>query len=121
MAATSARRFLELLEKSNLIETDLLKQALAELKDKVGDASVDFQQLSDHVIAKGLITEWQRDKIAKGKFKGFFLGKYKLKGLLGTGGMSSVFLAEHVVSGRLRAIKVLPRKKASDDSYLDRF
>lgn len=121
MATTSAKKFLELLEKSDLIPPAILKQALVDLKEQVGSASVDFEQLSNHLIDQKLITEWQRDKLADGKFKGFFLGKYKLLGHLGTGGMSSVFLAEHNISGRLRAIKVLPRKKVSDASYLDRF
>ena len=35
--------------------------------------------------------------------------------------MSSVYLARHVISDQLRAIKVLPRKKVADKSYLDRF
>ena len=35
--------------------------------------------------------------------------------------MSSVYLAQHKISEQLRAIKVLPRKKVADKSYLDRF
>jgi serine/threonine-protein kinase len=35
--------------------------------------------------------------------------------------MSSVYLAEHKISGKKRAIKVLPKKRVSDKSYLDRF
>ncbi len=35
--------------------------------------------------------------------------------------MSSVYLAKHKISQQLRAIKVLPRKKVTDKSYLDRF
>ena len=121
MATTSAKKFLELLEKSDLIPTAILKQALVDLKAQVGDASVDFEQLSGYLVNQNLLTEWQCEKLADGKFKGYFLGKYKLLGHLGTGGMSSVFLAEDTISGRLRAIKVLPRKKVSDASYLDRF
>ena len=35
--------------------------------------------------------------------------------------MSSVYLAKHKISDQFRAIKVLPRKKVADKSYLDRF
>ena len=42
-------------------------------------------------------------------------------GHLGTGGMSSVYLAESKSTRKKRAIKVLPKKKVSDKSYLDRF
>jgi serine/threonine-protein kinase len=55
------------------------------------------------------------------KYKGFFLGKYKLLRHIGTGGMSSVYLAEHMLMHRQRAIKVLPKGRVNDSSYLARF
>src|SRR5688572_15187615 len=55
------------------------------------------------------------------KYKGFFLGKYKLLRHIGTGGMSSVYLAEHMLMHRQRAIKVLPKGRVNDSSYLQRF
>ncbi|MEX0712859.1 MAG: protein kinase, partial [Pirellulales bacterium] len=45
----------------------------------------------------------------------------KLLGHLGTGGMSSVFLAEHVLMRRRVAVKVLPQNRVHDTSYLARF
>jgi len=66
----------------------------------------------------GLITQWQADKFLAGKYKGFFLGKFKLLQLLGSGGMSSVYLARHKVSDQLRAIKVLPRKKVTSFAFM---
>lgn len=68
-----------------------------------------------------LLTEWQIEKLAGGKYKGFFLGRYKLLGHIGTGGMSSVYLAEHTRMHDLRAIKVLPRRRVDDATYLARF
>ena len=38
-----------------------------------------------------------------------------------TGGMSSVYLAQHMLMNQKRAIKVLPRSKVGDSSYLARF
>ena len=67
------------------------------------------------------MTRWQVDRLLEGRHKGFFLGKYKLLGLLGTGGMSSVYLAEHVLMQRRVAIKVLPKNRVEDTSYLARF
>src|SRR6185436_18880149 len=40
---------------------------------------------------------------------------------LGSGGMSSVYLAEHVLMQRRVAIKVLPHNRVGDSSYLARF
>jgi serine/threonine protein kinase len=56
-----------------------------------------------------------------GKHKGFRLGKYKLLGQIGRGGMSSVYLAEHELMRRRVAIKVLPQNRVNDSSYLERF
>ena len=75
----------------------------------------------DSFIEQGLLTRWQCDKLLEKKYKGFFLGKYKLLGHIGTGGMSSVYLAEHTLMRRPRAIKVLPQSRLEDNSYLERF
>ncbi len=73
------------------------------------------------LIEKEAITRWQADKLLAGKSKGFFLGKYKLLRHLGSGGMSSVYVAEHVLMHQLRAVKVLPKNRVNDSSYLARF
>ena len=72
-------------------------------------------------MERKLLTRWQCDRLKEGRHKGFILGKYKLLGLLGTGGMSSVYLAEHMLMQRRVAIKVLPRSRVDDSSYLARF
>ena len=52
----------------------------------------------------------------------FFLGKYALLGHLGTGGMSSVYLARaRAHASRRVAIKALPQNRIEDSSYLARF
>ena len=82
-------------------------------------ANVDF--VANQLVQSGLLTRWQADRLLEGRHKGFFLGKYKLLDHLGTGGMSSVFLAEHVLMQRRVAIKVLPKDRVTDSSYLARF
>ena len=42
-------------------------------------------------------------------------------GHLGTGGMSTVYLAEHTIMRHRRAVKVMPRSKLGNNSYLRRF
>ena len=61
------------------------------------------------------------EQLRKGRHKGFVLGKYKLLRLLGAGGMSSVYLAEHMTLHNKVAIKVLPVKRVEQSSYLARF
>jgi serine/threonine protein kinase len=73
------------------------------------------------LIDSELLTRWQIDQLLKGRYKGFTLGKYRLLRLLGAGGMSSVYLAEHATLRSKAAVKVLPVKRVEQTSYLARF
>ena len=121
MSEPSATSFLKMLERSGIVADDRLKAELDNLSEKAAGRLVNVRELAGHLVDSGLITQWHTDKLLAGKYKGFFLGKFKLLGHLGSGGMSSVYLAQHKISEQFRAIKVLPRKKVSDKSYLDRF
>ncbi len=82
----------------------------------------DAHAFSEWLIQKEYLTQWQSDNIFAGKYKGFFLGQYKLLRAIGAGGMSSVYLAVHTILERQVAIKVLPKSRVtSDSSYLERF
>jgi len=122
MANLSASAFIELVKKSSLVDGDRLSQAVAGFRGKnEGEAAENGDKLADYLVASGLLTRWQCDKLCTGKYKGFFLGKYKLLEHIGTGGMSSVYLAEHTLMRQRRAIKVLPKSRVNDSSYLARF
>ena len=123
MARVSVEKLLDLLKHSGLVEnTDQITKALVALKDESGGLLPgDPKTVADFLIEKKLITEWQSEKLLEGRYKGFFLGKYKLLGHLGTGGMSSVYLADHVLMQRRVAIKVLPKGRVEESSYLARF
>ncbi len=115
-------KFLALVERSKLIDSDRLSQAVADWKSQATLAQLDdAQYCADHLVESGLLTRWQCKKLLEGRHRGFFLGKYKLLDHLGSGGMSSVYLAEHVLMQRLVAVKVLPQNRVSDSSYLARF
>ncbi len=122
MVALSTDKFLDLLRRSGLVEKDALEQAMAKIEREAG-RSVDGQVLADKLVEARLITTWHREKLLEGKYKGFLLvgGKYKLLGHIGTGGMSTVYLAEHSKMQRLVAMKLLPKKRVNDSSYLARF
>jgi eukaryotic-like serine/threonine-protein kinase len=122
MAKLKADAFFDLLRRSGLVEKGRLHAFLLKLKETLGsEPTPDADALAVRLIDDGLITRWQADKLLEGRHKGFFLGKYKLLGHLGTGGMSSVYLAEHVLMQRRVAIKVLPKGRVDDSSYLGRF
>jgi eukaryotic-like serine/threonine-protein kinase len=116
----SVENFIAVLRKSGLVESDRLLRALNESAPPATGWET-AEQISGHLIALNLITKWQAEKLLQGKHRGYFLGKYKLLSLLGKGGMSSVYLAEHLLMRRHCALKVLPAKRVDDSSYLERF
>ena len=121
MSKLTAEKFLDYVERSGLADKDRLAEALSALKKSDPQAWDDSERMASRLIEAKLLTRWQCDNLLQGKYKAFKLGQYKLMGLLGSGGMSSVYLAEHTMMHCLRAIKVLPEKRVEDSSYLDRF
>ncbi len=122
MAKVNAKKFLELVQRSGLVEEDRLKQALLDCKAAHdGQMPDDVEVIGEFLAESGLLTPWHCQNLYDGKYKGFFLGRYKLLDHIGTGGMSSVYLAEHTLMHQRRAIKVLPKSRIADTSYLDRF
>jgi len=122
MAKLKVDSFLDLVRRSELVERDQLNRVLLKLKEEAGGQPIhDTEFVAARLVEKELLTRWQADRLLEGRHKGFFLGKYKLLGLLGSGGMSHVYLAEHVLMHRRVAIKVLPRQRVNDSSYLARF
>jgi serine/threonine-protein kinase len=131
MTQITADKVFELIERSQLVTPEAFQAHLASLRslaDESSSASSENQALLEDPIeicksfeTAGLLTRWQSEKILQGKYKGFFLGKHKLLGHIGSGGMSSVYLAEHIVMKHLRAVKVLPKSKLGKTSYLERF
>jgi len=122
MSDLTVDTFLDVVRKSNLVDDLALERAVEDCKaENGGDMPESPEDVSAFLISKDLITSWHAEKLLKQKHKGFFLKKYKLLGHIGTGGMSSVYLAEHVMMKQRRAVKVLPRMRVNDSSYLERF
>ncbi|MGD0093258.1 MAG: protein kinase, partial [Planctomycetota bacterium] len=82
--------------------------------------------LADMLVQQGVMAPATRENIEKklqaqqpgGTRK---LGQYTLLKKLGEGGMGAVYLAEDTAAGRKVAVKVLPKKQASEPEFLSRF
>jgi serine/threonine protein kinase len=77
------------------------ERSLGELSDEV---------LSDHLVGLGFLNRWQAEQLRQGRTK-FTLGPYRILDAIGHGGMGYVFKCEHVLLGRIEAIKVLPKSQ----------
>ncbi|MCR9118084.1 MAG: protein kinase, partial [bacterium] len=122
MAPISVNNFLELVQRSKLVEPSKYKKGVAAcMKKHGGELPDDVNIVADDFIEQGLLTRWHCDKLFDRKHRGFFLGKYKLLGHIGSGGMSAVYLADHTMMNQRRAIKVLPKSRLNEASYRERF
>ncbi len=122
MPKPNVETLLDLIQRSGLVEKDRLESCIGQFKRRAAASFLaTWTRWRGGFVAEGLITQWQCDRLLEGKHRGFFLGRYKLLGQIGTGGMSTVYLGEHVLMQRRVAIKVLPSNRVSDTSYLARF
>lgn len=112
--------FLQGIRQSGLLDSKRFDSVVADL-ERDGIDQRDAAALAEALVQRGVLTEWQAEKLLQGRHKGFMLGRYKLLSLLGAGEMSAVYLAEHTLLERRCAIKVLPGNRVKDTSYLGRF
>jgi serine/threonine protein kinase len=120
MALSSNESFLELVQKSGVVEPNRLTTYLDGLRATNGYVA-DPGKLAGLMVRDAILTNFQAEQLLAGKWRGFHVGKYKVLERLGSGGMGTVYLAEHKFMKRRVALKVLPRSKASDAAALERF
>ncbi|MEM8736282.1 MAG: serine/threonine-protein kinase, partial [Planctomycetota bacterium] len=118
---TNPEQFITIVEKSRLADPALLASSVERVRSENDGGLPEPSALAKELQKDKVITAWHSEKLLNGKYKGFFLGKHKLLGHIGSGGMSSVYLAEHTKMHDLRAVKVLPQSKLGKSSYLARF
>src|SRR5688572_22200748 len=99
---------LELIRKGELADDDVLNSFV----QQSGPLPPTATDTATRLIQAGVLTPFQAKLILQGKYKGFRLGPYKILTQLGAGGMSQVYLAEHVRMHRKVALKVLAPKYA---------
>lgn len=122
MQAVTGARFCELLGRSGLLSAGEIARAVEELKSgKAAGGEPSGAEIADYLVRTGRLTPWQAEQLLQGKYKGFFLKNYKLLTHLGSGGMSNVYVAEHLLMNRRVALKVLPLGRVKDRAYLERF
>jgi serine/threonine protein kinase len=117
-APATGPELVELVEKSGLYAADELNAKLAELTN-VPDKPVN---LAAAMVKMGVITKFQAKLLLAGKYRGFRIGPYVLKDMIGQGGMGAVYEAKHTTLDRKVAVKVLTPGKDDDQQLaIERF
>lgn len=99
----SAEELIARVRRSGLIPSAELDGAI-----RTFPADIDPPAVLERLVAERFLTQFQADRLAAGKYKGFLLGNHVILDKIGSGGMGQVFLAEHASMRRLAAVKVLP-------------
>ena len=117
MADAQTSPFLKNLRASGLLSTD----QLAEIEQWPSAAGHDDQALARELVDRGLLTEFQAERVLAGHTQGFLIGPYTILDRIGAGGMGQVYKAMHRHMQRTVALKVLPRSRRTDPVAQARF
>ena len=96
------------LRRSNLIDRGQLDQVIGEFLSK--NPGAEPPQLSEFLISKDYLTDFQAERLLQGKTQGFVLGPFTLMDALGSGSMGTVYKAHSKTDSNWYAVKVLPRR-----------
>src|SRR2546423_11867923 len=96
------------LRRSNLLDRGQLDQIVGEFLGK--NARAEPPALAEYLVAQGILSQFQADRLLQGKTQGFVLGPYTLMDALGAGSMGTVYKAVSKTDNRWYAVKVLPRR-----------
>ena len=120
-AAADVAQFLSLFEGSGLVGAEQLGAYLDQYRES--DTWPDSPgRLAALMIRDGLLTHYQAEQLLAGRRRDFVIAnKYKVLERLGSGGMASVYLCEHLVMRRPVALKVLPDVAGGESPKLARF
>lgn len=96
------------------LDVNVLSEAdLQSVWSELATRNVTFDQFSQVLLRRDLLTNYQLDRLLQGFRHGFFYGDYKVLYLVGAGTFARVYRATHRKTDALFAIKVL-RKRMSD-------
>src|SRR5438874_1633574 len=96
------------LRRSNLIDRGQLDQLVGEFLQT--NPRADPPALAEFLVGRGILSQFQADRLLQGKTQGFVLGPFTLMDALGAGSMGTVYKAQSKNDTTWFAVKVLPRR-----------
>lgn len=116
-APVVANEFFQLILKSKLLSEDQLNQAmeLFSLSD-----SMPPEDIARQLVKNRALTPFQAERLLEGRYRGFVIDDYRVREVLGVGGMGCVYIAEDRKHNRKVALKVLSSQHNTDPGMLAR-
>ncbi len=88
---------------------------------EIGSREVDVDGFCSRLLNKGVLTNFQLDKVLKGDREGFFYGNYRVLYMVGAGTFARVFRSVHTKTKKVVALKVLRRRYRTEPDQVDLF
>ena len=109
--------FLDLLQKSSLYTAAQAER----IADKLQlDPSAPAREIARKLIREKLLTPFQAERLLEGRYRGLVIDRYRIREMLGFGGMGCVFIAEDPLEKKKVAIKVMSAEHSLDAGMLAR-
>lgn len=113
----TARDYLELLQKSGLLSERQIAKIEQTFKVALDGPGED---LARQLVGGRVLTPFQAERLLEGRYRGFIIDRFRIREILGVGGMGCVFIAEDPEAGEKVALKVLSSQYSSDAGMLAR-
>jgi serine/threonine protein kinase len=110
-------KLIELLERSKLLTAAQVDQAVKQFDLENCATAKDAAKV---LVRERIITPFQADRLLEGRYRGFVIDRYRVREILGVGGMGSIYIAEDTEEKRKVALKILASEHALDAGMLAR-
>ncbi|MDG1894976.1 MAG: FHA domain-containing serine/threonine-protein kinase [Fuerstiella sp.] len=116
-APTAANEFFELLKKSELLTAGQVRKAIEQFEL---NAQMAPETIARSLVRNRVLTLFQAERLLEGRYRGFVIDGYRVREVLGVGGMGCVYIAEDRDRNRKVALKVMASHHALDPGMLAR-
>ena len=116
MSELSPEQLVQRASDLNLLDRRQLESVWSEL-----GTDVTMPAMQRVLLGRGILTNYQFDRLARGEKAGFFYGNYKVLYLVGTGSFARVYRAVEKDTGQVVALKVLRSRYSENPLQTEQF